>query len=75
MTNKQSNQQPKIRQRRKNRRVRTVTVITAASMTKRCHKDECDINNILKGFQRTGLITHVRQSGGHYSEMPGCFAE
>lgn len=40
------------------------------SRTKQSFKDECDINNILKKFQKTGLLSHVAQYQGHYEDLP-----
>lgn len=39
------------------------------TMTKQSFKDECDINNILKKYQSTGLISHVA-SQGRYINLP-----
>jgi len=42
------------------------------SLTKQSFKDECDINNILKKYRNTGLITHVqtaRQGYGDFSSI------
>lgn len=46
------------------------------SRTKQKFKEECDINNILKKFQRTGAITHVQRHGARYGFASGVdFAE
>lgn len=34
-------------------------------------KDKCDINNILKKYQATGLIDHVSRYNGDYSDLGG----
>jgi phage internal scaffolding protein len=34
-------------------------------------KDECDINNILKKYQKTGLIKHVNDRRPQYVDLPG----
>lgn len=34
--------------------------------TKQSFKKECDINNIMAKFQKTGAITHVRDHGANY---------
>lgn len=39
------------------------------SMTKQSFKDECDINNILKKYQKTGLLNHVNQHKGDYTDL------
>lgn len=38
--------------------------------TKQSFKDECDINSIMKKYQRTGVIDHVNKHGGVYGECP-----
>jgi phage internal scaffolding protein len=39
-----------------------------ASMTEQCHKDECDINYILRKYDKTGLITHVNNAVAEYGD-------
>lgn len=39
------------------------------TMTKQSMQAECDINNILAKYQKTGLITHATQ-GGNYQDLP-----
>lgn len=39
-------------------------------VTKQSHKDECDINRILKQYQKTGLITHVQSARPTYTDLP-----
>lgn len=39
------------------------------SMAKQAFKDECDINQILRRFQKTGLVEHVRQTQGRYGDF------
>lgn len=39
-------------------------------ITKQSHKAECDINNILKQYQRTGIITHVQNARADYTDLP-----
>lgn len=39
-------------------------------MTKQSHKAECDIHNILRQFQRTGIITHVQTARPTYEDLP-----
>lgn len=38
--------------------------------TKQAFRDECDINNILAQYIRTGTISHVRRFGGDYASVP-----
>lgn len=39
-------------------------------ITKQSHKAECDIHNILKQYQRTGIITHVQSARPQYTDLP-----
>lgn len=39
-------------------------------ITKQAHKAECDIHNILKQYQRTGIITHVSNARPFYADLP-----
>lgn len=39
-------------------------------MTKQSHKDECDIHNILRQYQRTGIINHINTNQPLYSDLP-----
>lgn len=41
------------------------------SRTKQSFKAECDINNILKKFRDTGVVTHVRKSAGLFADFSG----
>jgi len=36
--------------------------------TKQAHKDECDINIVLKNYDKTGLITHVNNAIAEYGD-------
>lgn len=40
------------------------------SRTKQAMKDECDINNILRKYEKTGMVTHVAKHGGEYGFVP-----
>lgn len=40
----------------------------ALGLTKQAHKDECDVNRILQGYDRTGLITHVNHAQSMYGD-------
>lgn len=44
----------------------------SVSMTKQSFKKECDINNILSQFQKTGIITHISKNAnnGEYIDLP-----
>jgi phage internal scaffolding protein len=37
-------------------------------MTEQSHKDMCEINNILRQYDRTGLITHVNNAVANYGD-------
>lgn len=39
-------------------------------VTKQAHKQECDINFILRQYQRTGIITHVQNARPTYEDLP-----
>lgn len=39
------------------------------TLTKQNHKTECDINHLLKRYQKTGLIDHVNKHQGNYSDI------
>ena len=41
------------------------------SRTKQQFAKECDINNILKQFRKTGMITHVAKQQGYYGDFIG----
>ena len=36
------------------------------TMTEQAHKDECDVNNIIKKYDKTGLINHVSKISAMY---------
>lgn len=38
--------------------------------TKQSFKNECDINNIMAKFQKTGVITHLNQNSAQYGFAP-----
>lgn len=42
----------------------------AEDMAKQSHKDECDINNIVSSFQRTGIIQHITDQQPIYTDLP-----
>lgn len=39
------------------------------SLAKQAFKDECDINNIMKRFERDGILNHFNQYGGQYGDF------
>lgn len=50
----------------------TGEVTIPPSMTKQAHKDECDINNILKQYRLTGIVRHItaKAAQGAYQDLP-----
>ena len=51
--------------KRKHPRV-TVNNQGQVSLTKQAFKEECDINNIMNKYQKTGAIEHLNSFGGDY---------
>lgn len=49
---------------------RSVLHTGSVSPTKQYPKDECDINNILKQYSKTGIITHINRNSGSYLDLP-----
>lgn len=51
---------------------KTGELVPIPSMTKQSFVKECDINNILKQFSATGVLTHVRANvgAGVYQDLP-----
>jgi hypothetical protein len=45
------------------------TVDTGPGLTEQAHKEQCDINLILKDYTRTGLIKHAKQNAGRYDDF------
>lgn len=46
-----------------------ITRIPMKGRTKQAHKDECDINNILTRYRKSGLIDHVNRYQGRYGDV------
>lgn len=38
---------------------------------KQSFKEECDINNIVRKYQATGMVTHVEANAGVYADVSG----
>ena len=49
--------------------IRVKTYFDEDTMTKQSFKDECDINNIMSKYQRTGSISHFRASEPFYGDF------
>ena len=45
------------------------TEIIGESMTEQSHKDQCDVNLIIKQYERTGLITHLTSVKAEYGDV------
>lgn len=54
----------------RSQRIRVTAPHDDTLMTKQSHKEECDILNILKQYQRTGVITHVAPGQPNYMDLP-----
>lgn len=39
-------------------------------ITKQAHKQECDINYIMKQYQRTGILAHINTQQPIYGDLP-----
>lgn len=52
--------------------VKTGELVKEPSMTKQSFKEECDINNIVRRFEATGIIDHVNAAAaqGVYEDLP-----
>lgn len=48
---------------------RLPTVIAGESRTKQAFRDECNINNIMRKFEKTGMVDHVRTVNGSYDDF------
>lgn len=51
-------------------RQRAGITFSEPSMTKQNHKAECDINNIMRRFTKTGVIDHVTRYEPRYGDVP-----
>lgn len=50
-------------------RFRLITPMIGESMTKQAFRNECDINNILKTYANTGVITHLNTNQPSYMDL------
>lgn len=53
------------------RRARSLcpTINTGEGLTEQAHKDQCDINLILRDYARTGFMRHARNNQGQYDDV------
>lgn len=49
---------------------RVQSTFNLPSRAKQSMMKECDINQIMAKFAKTGMIEHVKTHGAHYGEMP-----
>lgn len=52
-------------------RDRQTIEFTEPSLTKQAFRDQCEIHNILKRYQRTGIIEHVTRHQASYGDVSG----
>lgn len=52
-------------------RERFALTIEGESLTKQSHKRECDVNLIIKQYNKTGAINHLVKMEARYGEMTG----
>ncbi len=52
-----------------NGKKRVLTVNLQKNMTEQAHAKECDMNYILRKYQKTGLIEHVKKHQGRYDDI------
>lgn len=50
---------------------RRVTLTCGPSMTKQSFKEECDINNIIANFTKTGLLEYAQEHQPQYGDVTG----
>jgi hypothetical protein len=51
------------------RRTKRVGIDTGPGQTEQAHKQECDMNYILRDYQRTGLLKHAKKYEGSYDDV------
>lgn len=45
------------------------TIDCGKSLTEQSHKDQCDMNVILRDYQRTGMLKHAKEHEGKYDDV------
>lgn len=53
-------------------RKRMPSAVSDRSLTKQAFRDECDINNIMKRFERDGVLAHYNTYRGDYGDFTDC---
>lgn len=51
------------------KRKRVQTINNQPSMTQQQFKNQCDVNQILKKFEKTGMISHLNNNAGNYGDF------
>lgn len=59
----------KVISKRANGRLRVQSSNNLPTRTQQQHKNECDINQIMKKYIKTGLITHLNQKAGGFRDL------
>ena len=65
----QNRQETKKFTKRENGTLRVQTINSKTTRTQQQHKDECDVNQIIAKYKKTGLITHLNKNPGAYSDL------
>lgn len=52
-------------------RTDVVTVLDPVSMTKQSFADECDINNIMRRYEKDGVLQHLNKYEGNFGDFTG----
>lgn len=52
-----------------NGRIRVQTINEEPTRTQQHYKDQCDVNNIIAKYKKTGVITHLARSQGVYADV------
>ncbi|QXP08472.1 MAG: internal scaffolding protein [Arizlama microvirus] len=50
-------------------RIRVATINDQPSKTDQSMKEQCDVNNIVRKFKRTGQVSHLSQKQGQYADV------
>lgn len=51
-------------------RKHAIDFTNSLDMCEQNHKKECDINHIMRKFQKTGVVEHVKKHSGKYADVP-----
>lgn len=50
-------------------KLKTTGVDTGEGMTEQAHAKQCDMNYILRDYQKTGMIRHAKENQGRYDDV------